>query len=203
MEPTFLPDETEDKKGAQDLEKRDGAHKHWRRSTSRRAGLKATTETSTRVSSTERRIYFADSEEDDTAPSTAEMAEVHYIIISPRTRSRTSPEQPAQYWKSDRGNDQCGPFWIIFRIQMFINKPNPNLARASPTGSTVSGRWCSPDPSHSSDASSATAHSTWAAHASNRSCPPTLTASRAHVGYASTGRPCARARRRRQAPRPL
>ena len=28
-----------------------------------------------------------------------------------------------------------------------------------------------------------------AAHASNRSCPPTLTASRAHVGYASTGRP--------------
>ena len=105
-------------------------------------------------------------------------------------RSRTSPEQPAQYWKSDRGNDQCGPFWIIFRIHMrFYYKPNPNLARASPTGSTVSGRWYSPDPSHSSDASSATARSTWAAHASNRSCPPTLTASRAHVGYASTGRP--------------
>ena len=41
------------------------------------------------------------------------------------------------------------------------------------------------------------------AHASNRSCPPTLTASRAHVGYASTGRPSARARRRRQAPRSL
>lgn len=37
------------------------------------------------VLSGERRIYFADNEEDDTAPSTAEMAEVHYIIISPRT----------------------------------------------------------------------------------------------------------------------
>ena len=119
-------------------------------------------------------------------------------------RSRTSPEQPAQYWKSDRGNDQCGPFWIIFRIHMrFYYKPNPNLARASPTGSTVSGRWYSPDPSYSSDASSATAQSTWLAHASNRSCPPTLTASRAHVGYASTGRPSACARRRRQAPSPL
>ena len=36
----------------------------------------------------------------------------------------------------------------------------------------------------------------------NRSCPPALTASRAHVGYASTGQPCAHTRRRRQAPRP-
>ena len=92
---------------------------------------------------------------------------------------------------------------LFLEYKCLYYKPNPNLARASPTGSTVSGKWYSPDPSHSSDASSATAQSTWLAHASNRSCPPTLTASRAHVGYASTGRPCARVRRRRQAPRPL
>ena len=68
---------------------------------------------------------------------------------------------------------------------------------------TGSERWYCPGPSHSSDASSATARSTWAAHASNRSCPATPTTSRAHADCASTGRPRARVRRRRQAPRPL